>query len=71
MLTDSESAVMDVFREFLVGPGEMVCFPTPLAEKHAASLKRLTQRDYLTKEEFAAGYSLTAAGYRAMRTKRK
>lgn len=70
-LSADESAVMDVFRTFLVGPGEMVCFAGPLAEKHAASLQRLTDRDFLTKESFDAGYSLTAVGYHAMRQDRQ
>ena len=71
MLTTDESAVMEVFRVYLVGPGEMVCFPGPLAEKHADSLLRLTERELLIKEDFAAWYSLTTEGYTAMRRDRR
>ncbi|MBX3426329.1 MAG: hypothetical protein KF688_11670 [Pirellulales bacterium] len=66
-LTRAESAVMAVFRTYLVGPGEMLCFHGPLGLQHAASLQRLIDRQLLIKESFAGGYSLTAAGFEAMR----
>ncbi len=65
-LSSAESAVFAVFRTYLARPGEMVCFPGPLAQQYAATLLKLTQRDLLVKESFAPGYSLTAAGYDAM-----
>jgi hypothetical protein len=65
-LTASEQAVLRVFSDFRIAPGEMFCFTGPVLEKHQASLDRLVAKDLAVKESFASGYSLTAGGYRAM-----
>ncbi len=68
MLSASEQSVLKVFRQFLIGQGEMLCFQGPLWEKHKVSLRQLTERDFLLQESFKGGYSLTKAGFAAMKT---
>ncbi len=45
----------------------MLCFYGPDLEKHRSALQKLTDRDYLVKERFKGGYSLTKAGFVAMK----
>lgn len=66
-MSQSDQALLSVFREFLVGQGEMLCFYGPVLEKHREALRRLTDQGLLVKEEFKGGYSLTAQGFAAMR----
>lgn len=68
MLTKTETELLRVFREYLVRPGEMLCFQGPLFVKHRSALKQLTQRKLITKERFDGGYSLTSEGFAAMKT---
>ena len=65
VLTNAEQAALAVFRSFLVNPGEMLCFHGPQLEKHGRSLRVLTEKNLIVKEQFAGGYSLTAAGFAA------
>ena len=67
MLTPSEKKVLRTFRQFLVTPGRMLCFFGPNLEKHKTALLQLTKKDFLIKEEFKGAYSLTRAGYDAMK----
>jgi predicted transcriptional regulator len=46
----------------------MLCFFGPNLEKHDAALKQLMDKDLLVKEQFKGAYSLTRAGFEAMRT---
>ena len=57
---------LDVFRVYLMGPGQMLCFHGPTLEKHGESLRRMAAQGLVKKERFAGGYSLTAAGFAAM-----
>ncbi len=70
MLSVSELAALKVFRDFLMGPGEMLCFTGPALDKHRNTLVQLAAKDLLVKEQFAGAYSLTAAGFSAMRSNR-
>ncbi len=45
----------------------MLCFYGPELEKHKAALQKLTEKELLVKETFKGGYSLTRAGFVAMR----
>ncbi len=45
----------------------MLCFYGPDLEKHTNSLRKLTEKDFLIKERFKGGYSLTEAGFDAMK----
>jgi hypothetical protein len=67
MLSASEQCVLQFFREFLVTPGQMLCFHGPDLEKHRAGLQQLTDKELLVKERFKGGYSLTDAGFAAMK----
>ena len=68
VFSKSDLAVLDVFRRFLVTPGEMLCFHGPWYEEHRESLYRMTAKKMVTKEEFAGGYSLTRAGFAAVQS---
>lgn len=45
----------------------MLCFYGPDLEKHQAALTTLTEKELLVKERFKGGYSLTQAGFVAMK----
>lgn len=66
MFSQSERSVFCRFRQFLVTPGEMLCFFGPDLDKHKVALQRMTERDLLVKEQFKGAYSLTQAGFEAM-----
>ena len=63
---DLGTGVLAVFRSFMVSAGEMLCFHGPQLEKHGPTLRQLTEKNLVIKEQFAGGYSLTRAGFEAM-----
>lgn len=67
MLSTAEATVLRVFRDYLVTPGEMLCFHGDLQVKHERALRSLTEKELLQEESFPGGYSLTGTGYAAMR----
>jgi hypothetical protein len=69
LLTKSERGVLETFRRFLMTPGVMLCFNGPHLAKHNSGLRTLTEKGMLVKESFRGGYSLTRAGYEAMRSR--
>jgi len=66
MLSPSEQRVLDTFRQFLIGPGQMLCFSGPNLKQNKATLTLLTEKELLVKEKFKGGYSLTPSGFAAM-----
>ena len=66
VLTTAEQRVMRTFRRFLMTPGQMHCFYGPNLKQNLTTLERLTDREFLVKEKFQGGYSLTLEGYAAM-----
>lgn len=68
MLSPSEKLALRTFRRYLITPGIMLCFYGPDLEKHKSALQQLTAKDLLVKEKFNGAYSLTHAGYEAMKT---
>jgi len=68
LLTPSEKSVLLTFREFMVTPGKMLCFFGPNLEKYKSALQKLTERDFLVKEQFKGAYSLTETGFEAMKS---
>ncbi len=68
MLTPSEKKALHTFRQYLITPGQMLCFYGPDLEKHKSALQQLTEKDFLVKENFNGAYSLTHAGFAAMKT---
>jgi hypothetical protein len=67
MLSTVEQRALKSFREYHVTTGQMLCFSGPELEKHKAALKILTEKDFLVEERFKGGYSLTRAGFKAMK----
>jgi hypothetical protein len=65
-LTPIERSALNIFRDYLIGPGEMLCFHGPILEEHADSLRELTAQGLMTKERHRGSYSLTEAGFAAM-----
>ena len=66
MLSKSERRVLLTFRQFLMSPGQMLCFCGPHLKDHKATLELLTEKQLLVKEKFKGGYSLTQSGFKAM-----
>ncbi len=66
-LSLSEQAVLSVFRKYLMSPGKMLCFSHSELEAFDESLTQLTDKGLLAEESFQGGYSLTEAGFAAMR----
>ena len=48
-------------------PGQMLCFSGPNLKRDTETLKLLTEKKLLVKERFEGGYSLTQAGFAAMK----
>ena len=65
LLSTSEMRVLNTFRQFLMTPGQMLCFSGPRLKQDKAILDRLTAKELLVKEKFKGGYSLTEAGFAA------
>jgi len=68
MLSKSERWVFSVFRQFLMAPGEMLCFNRPNITRHRTAFRQLADKGFLVKEKFSGGYSLTQAGFAAMKS---
>lgn len=68
MLSRSDQLVLDVFRRYLVTPGEMLCFHGKWLEEHGESFRHLTSIKLINKEHFQGSYSLTDAGYAAIQS---
>ncbi len=45
----------------------MLCFHGPNLSKYRAALQQLTEKQFLVKEQFKGAYSLTHAGFAAMK----
>jgi hypothetical protein len=65
-LSTFDQTTLQRFRDYLIEPGEMLCFDGPTLEEHGESLRRMTVEGLLTEEKFKGGYSLTKAGFAAM-----
>lgn len=66
--TQSELAVFRVFRRFLMTPGRMLCFTPAEQATLGKALTSLTRQTLLNAEQFPGSYSLTRAGFLAMRS---
>lgn len=66
MLTTAERRVLDTYQEYLITPGQMLCFTGPNYERDRATLELMSDKQLLTRESFDGGYSLTKAGFAAM-----
>ena len=67
LLSTSEQRVLRSFRQFHVTKGQMLCFYGPNLKQFEPALKQLTEKALVVKEQFKGGYSLTQAGFLAMK----
>ena len=67
MLSTLEQRVLRTFQQFHVTPGQMLCFYGPNLQQFKPALQELTDKQLLVKEQFKGGYSLTTAGFVAMK----
>ena len=67
MLSTHEQSVLRTYRKYMIKPGQMLCFSGPDLERHKATLERMSKSELLVKESFKGGYSLTPAGFSAMK----
>lgn len=67
ILSATQRKILQSFRTFLMRPGQMLCFSTHDLREWRAELAQLTRTGLLVAERFPGGYSLTAAGFSAMR----
>lgn len=68
MLSLKERDLLAVFRQYLATPGHMICLDGAAVQKHKVAIRNLTDRNFILKERFEGGYSLTKAGFAAMNT---
>ena len=66
-LSPAELAVLDVYRKFRMGSGQMLCFSSADIVVFREPLAQLATNGLLVAEKFQGGYSLTHAGFAAMR----
>jgi hypothetical protein len=66
-LTTVEVGVLQAFRDYLVRPGEMLCFNGPCLVHHQRGLQSLIEKQLLSRERFAGAYTLTEQGVQTMR----
>jgi hypothetical protein len=65
-LTPEEHSVLDVFRNYLMTPGKMLCFSSAVFPSLRGSLDAMASKGLLVEEKPAGSYSLTPAGFNAM-----
>ncbi|HEY2414042.1 MAG TPA: hypothetical protein VGI40_17480 [Pirellulaceae bacterium] len=65
-MSTCDQPALERFRDYLIQPGEMLCFDGPTLDEHVESLRQLTADGLVTKEKFKGGYTLTQAGFDAM-----
>lgn len=66
MLTKAEVRILRTFRQYLIAPGEMLCFSGTNLKQNKATLEQMTEKQLLLREQFQGGYSLTRVGFKAM-----
>ena len=66
MLTTTELRVLNIFRQFRIVPGRMLCFHGPQLKTYQNALRQMSEKGLLVPEKIKGGYSLTDAGFAAM-----
>ena len=66
-LSATELSVLAVFRQFRMSPGQMLCFSRVEIESLSTPLAQLADNGLLVAERSHGGYSLTPAGFTAMK----
>ncbi len=67
LLFRAERSVLSVFRKYLMTPGKMLCISGSDLKDFNVPLARLSDKGLLVAESFQGGYSLTEAGFAAMK----
>jgi hypothetical protein len=65
-LTPQERQVLDLFQNYLMTPGEMLCLGRADIVAFEVPLAQLTSKGLLVAENYQGGYALTEAGFAAM-----
>ena len=55
MLSRSEQSVLRTYREYLITPGQMLCFSGQDLERHRTTLEQMSDKELLVKEAFKGG----------------
>jgi hypothetical protein len=66
LISTDEKRILEIFRQFMIRPGQMLCFYGQDLKKYKPALRQLTEQGLLVQERFRGGYSLTQAGFAAM-----
>jgi hypothetical protein len=66
-LSSKERKVLKIFREYLMTPGDMLCFCGKALDDHRTALGQLRDRGYLKAERLKGAFSLTREGCMVMR----
>ncbi|MEQ8667697.1 MAG: hypothetical protein RIC12_00905 [Pirellulales bacterium] len=66
-LTLAEQSVLSVFRNYLMTPGKMLCLGSSDLEAYKPALSQLMSNGLLIEEARHGSYSLTDAGFAAMK----
>ena len=67
LLSQAEQSVLSVFRRYLMTPGKMLCISGSQLEDFDVPLTQLSDKGLLVAESYHGGYSLTRAGFAAMK----
>ena len=67
LLSPAEGTVLGMFRKSLMTPGNILGFASADLENPNVPLAQLTQKGFLVADESQGGYSLTDAGFAAMK----
>jgi hypothetical protein len=67
LLSQAEHSVLSVFRRYLMTPGKMLCISGSQLDDFDVPLTQLSDRGLLVAESYHGGYSLTRAGFSAMK----
>ena len=65
-LSKVEVRVLTTFRQYMIRPGQMLCFDGQSFKKNRRALKILSDRGLLIEETFKGAYTLTEDGFRAV-----
>jgi len=66
-LSATELSVLEIFRRFRMGSGQMLCLSRADVAALHEPLTQLANNGLLVEESFQGGYSLTPAGFAAMK----
>lgn len=67
VITVAERRILDTYQQYLITPGQMLCFAGPNFERDKKTLEQMSDKELLTRESFDGGYSLTKSGFVAMK----